>query len=541
MSSWPMGRKILQHLWLALFIFSLTLGQEYLFYFLKDLKIHFLSIEKYLSIYFLFFLATFIAPKLWRHFFLTLIMFLNYFQMAHLSYFGTQIIPIEIYLLFSQFHEITGTAFVEIGHIFTPLILTIVPASFAYFVIERSDKLYGSKIVLLVFFSMTFYHPVSAYLGDSQRGLNALDNELSGLNVYWSLSYFSGKILPNKISGTPKSSRFNSSSHLTLTPSNEILWDSIIFIQGESLSPHHMSLFDYSRSTTPFLENQKNNPHFFYTTGLASAVATDVSVAFFFNLGFGDAGRTKALIGEHCLFKLAKEQKLKTYFYSSQTKDQLKFITPYICKDFVDDFKSLEIISPTTFDDQAADDKEILPFLEKILPLKEKQFIVLHQRGSHAPWERRSKKENRLFPHNHKINHYDNSVVEFDLFMEKLHKIILNSGKKILVIYTSDHGEAMGQGGLWGHGQLHRLSFEVPIIIQSYNSPLPNSVSMFPKFLTHYNLALFITQAMGLEANQKLHLIPSDFTIYGNDLDGFGGEAKILFQPNQTYDFEVIN
>jgi len=29
--------------------------------------------------------------------------------------------------------------------------------------------------------------------------------------------------------------------------------------------------------------------------------------------------------------------------------------------------------------------------------------------------------------------------------------------------------------------------------------------------------------------------------IYGNDIDGFAGKAEILFKPDNTYDFKVID
>jgi glucan phosphoethanolaminetransferase (alkaline phosphatase superfamily) len=221
-----------------------------------------------------------------------------------------------------------------------------------------------------------------------------------------------------------------------------------------------------------------------------------------------------------------------------QSAQQLRYIAPYLCSSSLDDYRTLDDIAPS-MKDLSADDKVLLPELEKILALTSKQFIILHQRGSHAPWEARSLKKNRRFPHNTKVGHYDNSVVEFDLFMKELNNVVKKSGEKTLVIYLSDHGEGLGQEGLWGHGHLARLSFEVPVLIWGHHQKLSAKTRKIPQYVPHYNVSLYLASELGFTPEQNFWKLPEDYTIYGNDIDGFAGKALILFLGSGTYDFKV--
>ena len=535
-----MFKKLLGHFTLAMIFLVLTLGQQTLFYYLNGLPIVWLSFGKYLGVYAFLFAATFIRPYPLRYFFLSFVFLLNCFQMGHLSYFGTQILPNGIWLLLTQFDEIKGTLFVEYQHMLIPLIYTLIPAAIGWFALKKTKNLYGTKYLGILFCLYFIYNPVRTFITGNTWGRQPSTRELSGMNVYLSFSYFLGRILPYKIAQGSSHNVQNASTELKLTPA-QTEWDNIVVVLGESLTPHHMSLYGYEKPTTPFLLSQMEDQNFFHTIALSGGVSTDISVAFLLNMGFGEAGAMQASKGKHCFFKLAKEMKFTTHFISSQSAEQLRYIAPFLCASSLDDYKSLEDISPETADHQAADDKVLLPYLEKILSFDAKQFVVLHQRGSHGPWERRSTPANRLFPHDNKVGHYDNSVVEFDLFMKDLFTMLKNSKKKTLLLYLSDHGEEMGQDGRWGHGQLIRPAFEIPFMVQSFNHDLPAQTRMMPKYLPHYNISLYLAGVIGFAANQDFTQPVKDYVIFGNDIDGFAGKAKILFNPDGTYDFKVSN
>lgn len=535
-----MFKKLLKHLSLAWIFLILTLGQQYLFYYVKEIPIVWLSFGKYLGTFAFLFVATFIRPYPLRYIFLSLVFLLNLVQMAHLSFYGTQILPNEFYLFISQFNEVQGTLLVELHHVWIPVLFTVVPAVLGWIAIKKTKDLYGTKVIGILFCLYFIYNPIRTMVTGNTWGRQPSTRELSGMNVYLAFSYFSGKILPHKIMRGTNVEIMNSSTELKLSEGTSD-WDNIIVILGESLTPHHMSLFGYEKPTTPYLLTQIENPNFFHTVALSGGVSTDIAVAFLLNMGFGEAGSLKAAKGANCLFKLAKEKKYTTHFLSIQSAEQLRYIAPYLCASSLDDYRTLEDLAPATTNHLAADDKDLLPHLETILSFDAKQFIIVHQRGSHAPWEMRSKFKNQVFPHDSKVNYYDNSVYEFDLFMKEFNQIVSATKKKTLVVYLSDHGEALGQEGNWGHGQLIRPSFEIPFIAESFNADLPPETRLLPKYITHYNLSLYLAKAIGFQPNQDIVKPVNDYVIFGNDIDGFAGKANVLFNPDGTYDFKVSN
>lgn len=537
-----MFQKIRNHATLALVFFALTLLQQYGFYALKGFPIIFFGFGKYVAIYLTFLVFSFAKGPKTRFFFLTSIMLLNYFQMAHLSYFGTLILPTEVYLLFTQFGEITGVVNEEVRHIVIPLLFTLIPLVLGYLFFRRLKTQFSFKFITILLIAYFIYNPVRTSITGNTWGRQPSTRELSGMNVYLSISYFLGKILPHKLSQSSGARAENESLSLKLTRTKTQAWDNIIVVLGESLSPHQMSLFGYKRPTTPNLVAAAQNPNFFTTIGLSTGVSTDVSVAFFLNLGYGDAGAIKAAKGEHCLFRSAKTAGYSTHFLSTQSSEQLRYIAPYVCNAYLDDYRSLESITPSIENHNAAIDRDMLPKLSELLKSGNKRFVMLHQRGSHGPWKLRSTPEAIKFTDKNideRLNDYDNSVVEFDLFWRDLSRLLEKQKSKTLVVYLSDHGESLGMKGKWGHGFLDPSTFEIPMIIQSFNQDLPPKTRELARFLPNYSLALFTTQAMGYETNQSPYSVMKDFVIYGNDIDGFAGKATIKFD-DVSYKFKVI-
>ena len=538
-----MLKKLRNHALVALVFFILTLSQQYGFLILKGISFSWLSMGKYLAIYGFMLLFSFTpGPKL-RLAVMSFYLLLNFFQMAHLSYFGTQVLPVEIYLLFAEFHEITGTIGTETHHVLIPLALTLLPLWLGNLAIKKWPVPLSFKIVPVLVALFLLYNPARTYVTGNNWGRQPSNRELTGMNLYLSLSYFMGKILPAKMEKKKYSLEENESLKLKLEKQEHSDWDNIIVVLGESLSPDHMSLFGYKRPTTPFLETLKNTPHFYATKGLSSGVSTDISVAFFLNMGYGEAGGLKAAKGEHCHLRLAKKMGFSTHFLSAQSADQLRYIAPYLCSAYLDDYRPLEEISPATKDANAAVDGELIPKLRDLLGKKSQNFVILHQRGSHGPWELRSRPENKKFTAaevDSRINDYDNSVVEFDLFWKELHTYMLTLKSKTLVVYLSDHGEAAGRENRFGHGFLSPSSFEIPMMFFSYNHPLPERTKELPHFLPQYNFSLYLARQIGWQTNQNPFTTMTDYMIYGNDIDGFAGKAEIKFTSIHSYDFKVI-
>ncbi len=136
-------------------------------------------------------------------------------------------------------------------------------------------------------------------------------------------------------------------------------------------------------------------------------------------------------------------------------------------------------------------------------------------------------------------HHYENSILEFDLFWKELDEFLATRKERVLVVYVSDHGEAVGKKGRWGHGFLDHEAFEIPVIIRSYRQGFSAFHNRGNKLVTQYNVGLFIASELGYDLNQSVDKLPVDYEIYGNDIDGFAGRAKVTFDEDGQYQFEV--
>lgn len=267
-----MWNKVKNHFLVSLVFFLLTLLQQYSFYWLKGLSITFFSPEKYL-IYFMFFLLiSFSSGSKVRLFLFNLFLVLNFFVMAHLSYFGT---------LSTEYH-----------HILIPFLFTVFPVLLGGIIYKKVPLGFSHKIItylILIYFS---YNPLRTYFTGNNWGRQPTIKELDGMNMYLSMSYFLGRILPGKMMKKDIVVE-NESTRLKLISKETSNWDNIIVVLGESLSPNHLSYFGHHRRTTPFLETLRNNPQFYGLKGLSSGVSSDISIAFFFNLTYGEPGAFK--------------------------------------------------------------------------------------------------------------------------------------------------------------------------------------------------------------------------------------------------------
>ncbi len=361
------------------------------------------------------------------------------------------------------------------------------------------------------------------------------------MNIYLSLSYFLGRILPNKLSGNS----FDKED-IKITFDKEPVGDrNIIFIIGESQTPNQMSLYGYKRETTPFLDSLKDDERFYFTRGISSGVSTDISLAFIMNNTFGLGGGARVSKADRCLFKMAKENNFKTYFYSAQSSQQLRYIINSLCPEFIDDYKSFYDITKDTQDENAANDHDLIEQIRKVDLTQGKNFMVLHHRGSHSPYNLRYTKDSLVFKNKIEdigkvalVNHYDNSTYHLDSFFKKLLTEI-EKYPNTAVIYISDHGEGLGQDNIWGHGMLHKISMDIPVLGYSTSPDFKALLDKFGPLPNHLNVTLLVSRLLGYQTS-----IPFDQTIkyrvLGNDIDGFAGWADVIPQ-NDNYVLKVFH
>jgi KDO II ethanolaminephosphotransferase len=127
-------------------------------------------------------------------------------------------------------------------------------------------------------------------------------------------------------------------------------------------------------------------------------------------------------------------------------------------------------------------DGKLLPLLENSIKDDGRHFILLHTLGSHYHYSQRYPKEFEKFTPTCEdkfksctteelSNGYDNSILYTDYVLNEI--IQISKNKMSIVIYVSDHGESLGENGIFLHGgeisNAPKEQTEVPFFI--YLSP----------------------------------------------------------------------
>jgi lipid A ethanolaminephosphotransferase len=108
----------------------------------------------------------------------------------------------------------------------------------------------------------------------------------------------------------------------------------------------------------------------------------------------------------------------------------------------------------------------------------DKKFIVLHMTGSHGPtYYKKYPSEFETFKpvcksvelsnctNQELINAYDNTVLYTDFFLNQVIELLKQQEAPALMIYISDHGESLGEYGLYLHGTPKTIAPDVQTVI----------------------------------------------------------------------------
>ncbi len=231
------------------------------------------------------------------------------------------------------------------------------------------------------------------------------------------------------------------------------LFDNIIFIVDESIRGDLLSLNGYKEKTTPFLENQKNiyNYGCSVTTANCSAQSNIIMQhgTQLNNLPSTDNTLTKRAN----IFQYAKKAGYKTVFIDNQniTESPMNFMSK---NDFlyIDREYKVQNIYRNSVEQYLIDFKSI-DILKKELTDTNRTFIYLEKLGAHFAYEDKSPKSHKIFQptmdglknlndKKARLNSYLNSIYwQVDEFFKVLSDKLKD--KNVLIIYTSDHGQAL--------------------------------------------------------------------------------------------------
>lgn len=211
-----------------------------------------------------------------------------------------------------------------------------------------------------------------------------------------------------------------------------------VLVIGESQNREHMSAYGYDKKTTPWLDEQKENPNFVILNKAFSSYAQTVR-ALAYALTAKNQYNTIPLEDAPSIVEVANALGYKTIWISNQMKFGINATTTsIIAEECTEDYWLNATNSKMRF--TRAYDGEILKYLDNI-EVEDKTLIVLHLTGNHELYELRYPKEFNAFGEATRVACYDNSMLYNDYVVERF----LEKAKTIpnfkSLIYMADHSE----------------------------------------------------------------------------------------------------
>jgi len=283
----------------------------------------------------------------------------------------------------------------------------------------------------------------------------------------------------------------------------------LVFILVDALRPDHLEQYGYDRPTTPNLTRMAREHSTRVMRDVHSTCAdTACSVFSLFSSTFPGHFAAHPFMLHHVLWRNGYHIHLilsgdKTYFYSR--------------KQYYGDVD-------TFYDGTQApgyymnDDQLVIDKMAK-MPRFDGNPVMFHFHLMSAHILRKrdlgsgpfQPEQRYLFPDNHDtgpggeiltapLNYYDNGVVRADDVIGQLMKLLKDKGylEDTLVVITADHGESLGEHGLYRHANSVREEvLRVPLIMLAYGRPLqiPNPPRTFA---SQVDIAPTILRELGL-------------------------------------------
>ncbi len=443
----------------------------------------------------------------------TVCIFFIFTQHFHYAFFRSYLMSYEIVLFFSEGQEIIDTLKSTIKYMFLSIAILIFNLITTYVILNKYHSQlphfeYSNYLLLILFVAG------SIKIGTSKQQKFLPQKYFTSLrNTYYSVSIFLIQELPNLFKKSNKTFK----NYIVKKEENPTP-QTIIVVMGESLSSKRMSLFDYEHKTTPNLDKRKKDTNFLYKWGFSAGTVTKTSVVDFINIRREPENINPIISQKTNLFKLAKEQGYHTHYITTQKINILGSYIGYCDTVLSDkDFKT----------GQKLYDEELINYLERV-DFNKKNFIILHQRNSHSPYEENVPE--KFFAYNHKqkdfhkymLNSYLNSVLYTDYLLDRLFKIIDNLDKEAVAFVTSDHGEMLGfedEKGQYGHTVLDFEVTKVPFLV--YKNRFLKNMSDISDTICHYDFTKLIARTLGYKITNPNE--NGDYYINGTDIRGKHG------------------
>ncbi|RMA59568.1 glucan phosphoethanolaminetransferase (alkaline phosphatase superfamily) [Acidovorax sp. 100] len=243
----------------------------------------------------------------------------------------------------------------------------------------------------------------------------------------------------------------------------------VVLVIGESSTRNAWHWFNpQAPATTPMLEARaaRGEYIFGYSQALAQTTSTRQAVPSMLSvqpLVWPDGSfNPKAT---YSIVSVAKQAGFATAWLSNQaaigTHDG-------IIAAYAQEAEAQAFLNPSGFADQGNFDNVLLPALQRYLAENSRAFVVLHTMGSHFNYKYRYPNGFGPYPNSRDAREaYFNSVAYTDTILDQIVEMLARDGRKAVLLYASDHGEAV-PGGACNVGSANRNTidaYEVPVLV----------------------------------------------------------------------------
>jgi lipid A ethanolaminephosphotransferase len=254
----------------------------------------------------------------------------------------------------------------------------------------------------------------------------------------------------------------------------------IIMVVGETARRDRFSLNGYARETNPELAKESNVIS--YTNISACGTSTNTSVPCMFSLLGRDDFSNAAAAGMENVLDILQHIGVSVLWRDNNSSS--KGVADRVA---YEDFRNPDV---NTVCDSECRDVGMLPGLQEFIDAQNSDIlIVLHQMGNHGPayFKRYPPEFERFTPacQSEELadcstieidNAYDNAVLYTDYFLSQVIALLKTNTPRFetAMLYVSDHGESLGEKGMYLHGLPYALApaeqTEVPVIAWLGNS-----------------------------------------------------------------------
>ncbi|MFT6625061.1 MAG: heptose-I-phosphate ethanolaminephosphotransferase [Cycloclasticus sp.] len=233
-----------------------------------------------------------------------------------------------------------------------------------------------------------------------------------------------------------------------LTDANANKESTMVLVIGESTNAQRMSLYGYSRKTTPLLDSMRNELIAFnnvisprpYTIEALQQVLT-----------FADQQNPDAYLKRPTIMNMMRQAGYKSFWITNQqtqTKRNTMLLTFSQQTDEQTYLNNNRVQNSSQFDEAV-----LKPFEEALDDTSKHKFIIVHLIGTHRSYNYRYPEKFNHFKNRVGIpnwvpddrvdeyNSYDNAVLYNDLIVSSLIKQLKKKAPNSALVYFSDHGE----------------------------------------------------------------------------------------------------